>query len=138
MPRASKIQLDKFIWDKINKTFLEVISSKSEKELKVFLGDFLTQEEKVMLAKRLALYIMISAEYSDEEIKELLKISYETVRSARNLLGLKNQRFSTSLKGLVAKPKKPSENNSLINFLDAVLSAKSNMKSRAKLMSGDF
>lgn len=138
MPRASKRFLDKSVWDQIHKTLTKVISSYNQAEMEKFLTEFLTKEEKIMLAKRLTLYVMLLAGYSDIEIKEVLKISFETIRSARRSLEAKSKRFREDLVSLADKPKKSGETNRLIKMLDLALSAKSDIKSRAKLTSGDY
>jgi len=138
MPRASKQFLDKSVWSQIHQTLAKVISSYNQPELEKFLTEFLTKEEKIMLAKRLTLYIMLLAGYSDTEIKEVLRLSFETIRSAKGFLEAKGKEFKKDLLSLSEKPKKTGETNRLIKMLDLALSAKSNVKSRAKLTSGDY
>ena len=138
MPRASKQWLDKAIWNEIHENLPVVLSSFHEKELKDFLLEFLTKEEKTMMAKRLALYLMILGDYSDAEVKEVLKISYETIRTARNSLVVKSPGFKKRLARWVMKPKSFKEPSGFLKMLDLMLGAKSDKKSRAKLLSGDY
>jgi Trp operon repressor len=115
-----------------------VLASCGEKELRKFLAEFLTSEEKTMLAKRLTLYIMLLSDYSDAEIKEVLKMSYETIRATRGLLENKSQKFRDSLEHWVKKPNKERPTNRLLKFIELALAAKSDVKARAKLTSGEY
>jgi len=138
MPRASRQFLDNSVWGQINETFIEVISHHKQAELKKFLAEFLTSEERVMLAKRLTLYIMLLSDYSDAEIKEVLKMSYETIRTTRILLENKSQKFRSGLEDWVGKPNREMPTNRLLKFIELALAAKSDVKARAKLTSGDY
>jgi len=138
MPRASKQWLESSVWNQIHKTLAEVLASCGEKELRKFLAEFLTSEEKTMLAKRLTLYIMLLSDYSDAEIKEVLKMSYETIRATRGLLENKSQKFRDSLEHWVKKPNKERPTNRLLKFIELALAAKSDVKARAKLTSGEY
>ena len=130
--------MDNSVWGQIHKTFTEVLTSREEGELRKFLGDFLTSEERIMLAKRLTLYIMLLSDYSDTQIKDVLKMSYETIRAIRGLLDNKSQRFKDSLSDWVKKPDKKRSTNRLLKFIELALAAKSDVKARAKFTSGDY
>ena len=138
MPRASKQWLENSVWNQIHKTLAEVLASCDEKELRKFLAEFLTNEEKTMLAKRLTLYIMLLSDYSDAEIKEVLKMSYETIRATKGLLENKSQKFKDGLEGWVKKPNKEISTNRLLKFIELALAAKGDMKARAKLTADDY
>ena len=138
MPRASKQRLETQVWEQIHKTLVEVISSHKVSDLKKFLFEFLTNEEKVMLAKRLTLYIMLLSGYSDTEIKEVLKMSYETVRTARSLMTTKSKQFKDSLTEWAKEPTQEKAPNRLLRMIEPALSAKGDMKARAKLTSGNY
>ncbi len=138
MPRASRQFLDNSVSGQIHKTLVEVLSSYNERELENFLSEFLTSEERVMLAKRLTLYIMLLSDYSDVEIKEVLKMSYETIRTTRTMLENKSQKFRSGLEDWVGKPNREMPTNRLLKFIELALAAKSDVKARAKLTSGDY
>ena len=138
MPRASKRILDNTVWTEIHDTLAEVISSHDKAALEKFLFEFLTKEEKTMLAKRLTLYLMLLGGYSDTEIKEVLKISHETVRMADQSLKSKSKKFKDNLSSWLKIPRRPKSSNRLIKMVGLALSAKSDRRSRPKLLSGDY
>ncbi|OGY24864.1 MAG: hypothetical protein A2Y57_01005 [Candidatus Woykebacteria bacterium RBG_13_40_7b] len=138
MPRASKRFLDDKVWKEINETFPEVLSSFEPRGLKKFLSEFLTKEERTMVAKRLTIYLMIFGSYSESEIKETLKVSHETVRVAKESLASKSDQFKNALVLRLKKLGEKESTNRLIKMLDLALSSKSNIKARAKLTSGDY
>lgn len=135
MPRRSRQWVENSVWGTINKTFLEVVGSLKKTEVDEFFNDLLTKEEKVMLAKRVALYSLLLSDYTDNDIKEILKVSYETVRSGRNLLAAKGQLFKNKVKGKIQKSE---SGNRLLKGIELAISSKGDMQARAKLLSGDF
>jgi len=82
MSQVSKKVIDKHIAKKIKENFLEIMSSlKNKQEANRFLYDFLTQTEQIMLAKRLAIVLMVLKGYNHRQISESLKVSTATVSS---------------------------------------------------------
>ena len=80
MTQVSKRKLHPSTEEKIYNTFWEAISQlKSEKEIRLFLNDLLSPTEKTMLAKRLAIAALIMKGYTYDDIKDLLKVSQETI-----------------------------------------------------------
>lgn len=87
MPRVSKNKLD-------NKTFYQISEKlfkaakylKSEKEAAQFFSDLLTKTERIMLAKRLSIIIMLEAGYPFKVINEVLKVSEGTISAMRERL----------------------------------------------------
>ncbi len=130
--------MDKEIWILVKSDFLEVVSRSNKSELEIFLNGFLTPEEKVMIYKRLALYSLLLEGFNDQETKEILKLSYETVRSARQLVSLKEEAFKNLLKKKVKQMETDSKSNKLLGFIYLATKSKSDVKARAKLLSGDY
>lgn len=82
MPQVSKRVLDKNIEKKIKENFLEALASLRDKKLAYrFIYDFLTPTERIMLAKRLAMALMIYKGYPHRQISEALKVSTATISS---------------------------------------------------------
>ena len=131
MPRASKQLLENKLWTQIQKAFIDILSSQGESNLNAFLSEFFTREEKIMFPKRLAVYLLILNGYADSEIKELLKISYETVRTLRVSLETKSENFKKNLK-MRTKFERPRPKNKFLKMISIALEAKSNVKERAK------
>lgn len=141
MPRASKFRFHEKEFEKIYSHLLYTISSiNNSGDVEKFLDGFLSKEEKIMLAKRLVLFMMLKRNYSPSVIQGALHISYETVRINQNQLGSKNSYFQTLLDRLI----KREQTKELFEKLDKAfkpltlaLESKTNMKSRAKFVSGD-
>lgn len=142
MPRVSRSRLHDQRLKEIEDHFSYLISSlNNSNDIKDFFGEFFTKEEKVMLAKRLVLYMMLKKDYSPSIIQSALHISYETVRSHTNQMEKKDQKFHAVIEKLVAREKTKEffqKINTLLKPIDLALRAKTNMKARAKLASGDW
>ncbi|HEY4695099.1 MAG TPA: Trp family transcriptional regulator [Candidatus Nanoarchaeia archaeon] len=136
MTRVSKTPLKKSVWNQVNETFAQVLASSNQAQIEDFLQRFLTKEEKGMLAKRLGLYLMIVGGYSETEVKEALKVSYETFRQAKNYLDSSDE-FSKFL-SKTAKFSNKDKTSKLLRFVETALKAKTNTQARAKLSSGNF
>ncbi len=142
MPRTSRFRLEQKKFQEINSHLLLLISSLNKTdEIEKFLNGFLTKEEKIMLAKRLVLFMMLKKSYSPSVIQGTLHVSYETVRSYQNQLSSKDSDFQTIIDRLI----KRDETKELFQKIDEVLKplklafdSKRNMKSRAKFASGDW
>ena len=85
MPHVSKNKLDqKTLYQISEKLFKAVKHLKREKEVSQFFSDLLTKTERIMLAKRLAIIIMLDAEYPFKVISRALKVSESTVSSMKD------------------------------------------------------
>ena len=82
MSQVSKRVLSKSIQERLFQNFWEIFAQiKKPKEVAIFLEDFLSPTEKVMLAKRLAIAILFSKGYDHRSISSLLKVSTSTVNN---------------------------------------------------------
>lgn len=80
MPHISRQRVNKRIWDKVSDLFLEAVAgAKNKKEAEVFVTGFLTPTERVMLAKRFAVFFLLEKRVNFEEIKEILKVTPATI-----------------------------------------------------------
>lgn len=80
MPQVSKRIISKDIESRMFETLWEAIATvKSTKEVQTFLNDLLSPTEKTMMAKRLAIAALLLKGFSYESIKDLLKVSNETI-----------------------------------------------------------
>lgn len=142
MPRVSRSRLHEQRLKEIQDHFSYLISSLTDSnDIDDFFREFFTKEEKIMLAKRLVLYMMLKKEYSPSVIQAALHISYETVRSHANQIASKNAKFHAVIDRLIAREKTKEffeKINSLLKPLDLALRAKTDMKARAKFASGDW
>ena len=82
MTRVSRKPLEPQIHKEVNETFIKMLGSfHSKSELKDFLKEFLTKEEKLMLAKRLSLFAALIKGYDYREInKTSNSVQSSTVR----------------------------------------------------------
>lgn len=80
MPHVSKNPLEKDVYFRILDGLYWLLADiKSPPEMKRFLGDFFTKTERIMLAKRLAVALMITEGYEPEIIRRVLKVSTATI-----------------------------------------------------------
>lgn len=142
MTRVSRARLDQKRLQEIAEHFAFLISSLNKaNEIENFFNEFLTKEEKVMLTKRLALFMLLENGYSPTSIQSALHISYETVRTYQNQLQYKNNLFRQTIGGLVKRQQTKEFFEKLDRLLKPIglaLRAKTDMRARAKLVSGDW
>lgn len=142
MTRISRFKLRNEELEELVDHFTYLISSLTSKsEIENFFTEFLTREEKLMLAKRLVLFMMIQKSYSPTTIQSTLHISYETVRTYTNQFTNKNAIFKKTIQQLIKREKSKEfwkKVDTMLRPVGIILHAKTDMKSRAKLASGDF
>lgn len=98
MPQVSRRKLDKEVKQKIYESFYKALGLLGEKDAKYFVNDLLTPTEKIMIAKRFAIAILLSQEWSYDAIRETLKVTQTTISSVSRVLT-----FSTGLKLAIVK-----------------------------------
>lgn len=80
MVQLSRRPLSKFIYNSILESLDWLLRHLSKKEeVDTFLHDFLSKTERLMLAKRLAISLMLQKGYSYTEIRATLKVSPSTI-----------------------------------------------------------
>src|SRR3989344_9035841 len=80
MAQISKKYLSEDIQNKISGTLMEAVSQvKGRQDTQLFLNDLLTPTERVVLAKRLAIAILLLKGWGYEPIQNFLKVSSDTV-----------------------------------------------------------
>ena len=88
MTNVSKNILDEKIAQKLNLQLSKFFSEQTGKQMQKLFSDLLTTSEKTMLAKRLAVVIMLTEKHSTYRIAQTLKISDSTVRDVKSRLNL--------------------------------------------------
>lgn len=82
MPQVSKYPVSKDIYEQIFDIFLGTLARlQTKKQVSGFMVDFLTPTETVMLAKRLAIGVLLAKKYDYREISRILRVSTATVGS---------------------------------------------------------
>ncbi|OGE06522.1 hypothetical protein A3I53_03090 [Candidatus Curtissbacteria bacterium RIFCSPLOWO2_02_FULL_40_13b] len=94
MSQVSKRVLTKQIENRLFQNFWELIADiKKPRDVQTFLEDFLSPTEKVMLAKRMAIVILLTKGYSHRSIASMLKVSTSTVTKFVLFLKIKSSGF---------------------------------------------
>jgi len=78
---------------------------KSSADVKEFLTDLLTPTEKVMLAKRLAIALMLIKSYDYSSIRSTLKVSPQTIGSVSLWLKYSGSGYRKSIERIIKKQK---------------------------------
>lgn len=80
MPQVSKYPISKdvynTIFDKLSET---IVNLRTKGQVIRFFDEFLSPTERIMLAKRLAIGLLLAKEYSYREIREVLRVSTTTI-----------------------------------------------------------
>lgn len=84
MPHVSKHQIDKKVFKEVYLQLIKSVEqSKNKKKVDVFLDEVLTETEQVMIAKRLALVVLLINQVPESKIIDKLKISGGTINRYR-------------------------------------------------------
>lgn len=101
MSRVSKRILNKTVEDQIFETLWESLSQIHDKDdIQLFLNDLLFPVERIMVAKRLAIAILLLKGKSYETIIDFLKVSNETI-SKISLILKSNNGYRVALNKLI-------------------------------------
>ncbi|MCX6704449.1 MAG: Trp family transcriptional regulator [Candidatus Woesebacteria bacterium] len=99
MTQVSKYLLPKEVYDHIFDVFLSTfVEIRTKNSASEFLGEFLTPTEKIMLAKRLAIGILVAKKCDYRKISQILKVSTATVGNISSLY-----KYGRSYKKMVDK-----------------------------------
>ncbi|PIP74428.1 MAG: hypothetical protein COX78_02230 [Candidatus Levybacteria bacterium CG_4_10_14_0_2_um_filter_35_8] len=142
MPRVSKRPIGKKVGEDLKESFASLISSlQTSNEIEQFFKDFLTNEESTMLAKRLMIYLMLENKHTASDIELVLSMSRESIRFHQKAWENGGEVYKKVI-AKIAKRQKTREFlkkvEKLLKPIDLALSAKTNMKARAKFASGDW
>lgn len=108
MSRASKRTANKNIDTYLGDSFVSLMSLlKGLRDAREFVQDFFTEEEKIMLSKRLMLYIMLHNGYQASQIKSALGLSRETIRVHKNAFNNSSLSYKKIIKLIADKQKVP-------------------------------
>ncbi len=80
MPRSSRASLSDETIQELENQFYEFLNSLSSTDRKKFFAEFLTNEEKMMMYKRLALYWCLLEGYSLAKIQQMIGVTHDTTR----------------------------------------------------------
>lgn len=87
MPQISKRPLNKDLENRMNEILWDCLAKTSTKrEISLILQDMLTFTERIMVAKRLAIALLLSRGWDQDAISRYLKVSITTIQSIKRLL----------------------------------------------------
>ena len=142
MGRVSKKVIDKIFLDQIEDQLSFLIESLNNRNgINEFMNEFLTREEKIMLGKRLILYMMLYKGMTSKQIHNSLGMSLETIHWYKQTYDSKSELFRKNIEKLIKRERTKKMWLQVERILEPVslaLDSKTNMKARAKLFSGDF
>lgn len=142
MGRVSKKVIDKKFLDQIEDQLFFLIESLNNRNgINEFMNEFLTREEKIMLGKRLILYMMLYKGMTSKQIHNSLGMSLETIHWYKQTYDDKSELFRKNIEKLIDRERTKemwSEVERILEPVSLVLDSKTNMRARAKLFSGDF
>ncbi len=82
MPQVSKYPVSGEVYERIINLLFETISGlQTKKAVSDFFEEFLTPTEHIMLAKRLAIGLLLAKEYQYRDISKILNVSLSTIGS---------------------------------------------------------
>lgn len=82
MTQVSKYPISKTIADRIFEIFLKsLVNIHNQQEADQFISDLLTPTEKIMLAKRLAIALLLRKDYDYRTIQKIIRVSAPTITS---------------------------------------------------------
>ncbi|MDP2676993.1 MAG: Trp family transcriptional regulator [bacterium] len=85
MPHVSKYKAEKKVVDEIQEHFAILLSRiKDKDDIHAVFADLLTQTERTMFAKRLAIVLMLERGYSFRIISKTVKVSESTISAMRD------------------------------------------------------
>ena len=106
MTQVSKYRMDKDLEKRMFNVFYKTLADlRTEKQVEMFLHDLLTPTEKVMLAKRLAIAILLIKDLSYRYIRDMLKVSTTTIVSTNMWLNQGGDGYRAAIEKLIREEK---------------------------------
>ncbi|MBP9715075.1 MAG: hypothetical protein KBD52_01115 [Candidatus Pacebacteria bacterium] len=97
MPHLSRFKMNPEVSEKVSRKFFAVLSKAHKNQNLVnVLNELLTRTEKVMLAKRMAIILLLDKDIPQSKIVDTLKVSFNTV--AKIALAIENGKYKNILK----------------------------------------
>ena len=143
MPRASKRTISKKLIKELSDNLTDLISAmKNPEYISVFLNTFLTDEERIMVSKRLMLYMFFEKGLTTTQITGILAVSRQTVITHRKNWIKGDKTYHLIMEKMTRRQKKGEgvwkKINDALYPLDLILESRNNMQARAKLYQGDI
>lgn len=112
MTQVSRYPISTKVADRIFEVFLKtLVEIKSDKEADQFISDLLTPTEKIMLAKRLAIALLLEKGYDYRTIQKTIRVSAPTITSVNTALKYGSEGYKRLVVKIIREEK-------LINFFE--------------------
>lgn len=106
MTQVSRYPLSGSVYQRIFEIFFEsVLKLKNKNEAEIFFTEFLTPTEKIMLAKRISIAVLLSKEYDYRSIKKILHVSFPTIASVNASLKYTGKGYQQVVERLLKEEK---------------------------------
>jgi uncharacterized protein YerC len=106
MTQVSKYPIRKDIEKRMFEILRETIMDlKNEDEIEDFLHDFLSPIEKIMLAKRLSVAVLLHKGYGYDSIAQVLRVSPPTIATVSLLLKYSGKGYKRAVEKIIKKEK---------------------------------
>lgn len=107
MPQISRRKMNGNIEQKVFSLFSEVLTNLNKKgEVESFLADLLSPTERIMLAKRLSIVLLLDRGYNYAEIGDILKVSKDTIGRISTWVGRGGRGFDVAIGKINSKEKR--------------------------------
>lgn len=104
MTQVSRFRLRPDVWNRIFDLFIEaLVNIKDKKDLDKFLEDFLSPTEKIMLAKRFAITVLLAKGNDYQSIKNLLRVTPTTIAKMNLQMKYKGEGLRPVVEKILAK-----------------------------------
>ena len=98
MPRSSTSSLSQETISELESQFFNFLDSLNSDEKKKFFNEFLTNEEKMMMYKRLALYWCLLEGYPLAKIQQMIGVTHDTTRVYNKKKNMLSDEFKSLMK----------------------------------------
>jgi uncharacterized protein YerC len=106
MSQISKYPVNKEVSERMFEVFQTTISSLSNKEeIEDFFEDFLSPIEKIMLAKRLSIAVLLAKGYSYPSIAAILRVTPNTIANVSLALKYKGRGYKKAVEKILSNEK---------------------------------
>lgn len=104
MPQVSKNRVAKDVEKRMFEVFWESVSGlKNSSAVEEFFSELLTPTEKIMLAKRLSIAVLLLKGYDYRDISSILKVSYATISRVSGWLKYSGEGYKKVVEKMLKK-----------------------------------
>lgn len=129
MPQVSRRSLSKDVEKKMYSMFFTTLAKLSKpSEIQDLILDLLGPVEQTMLAKRLAIAVLLVKGYQYETIKDILKVSQETIARVNMMLNFRGKGYNAAVKRIL-------RDENIENFLKKIEDTSISMLPRSTIKS---